>query len=286
MFHRYFAHLMKLVEATHILCSTQITSDQLDKADNLLQTFVQEFEDNYGGVNMVFNVHLLLHTVQCVRKSGPLFTYSNYAFEDNIGYLGKFVRGPTDPLYQITDRYLLKKSLKDYLEHSDIAKAYNYQIEHKHFSKTSKLDKFVFVGKARTLMNSDDCSWIRKVGQMEITEEILSYRAVFVDEKVYFETVEESKKCKTYDAFVCNPNCGIYGEIKYIIMAKQNVYFVINNKYKPDEATGIKPFIYKLDEKQDDVRLIIPSSVESKYAFIKLDKIMTCTKFPNLYERN
>lgn len=277
---------MKLIEATHILSSTQITRDQLDKAHNLLQSYVEEFQNYFGEKNMVINVHLLLHTAKCVRKNGPLFGYSNYAFEDNIGYLQRRVLGPTDVLYQITDRYLLKKSLESHLQSSEIAQTFNDQIEYKHFSKTSKHDKSIFIGKAKKLMESNDCNWIRNELGMEVSQEILSYRAVFVDEYIYYETIEESAKVTTHDAFVCNPDCGIYGEIKHIIVARQNLYFFINNKYEPDETAGISPFIYKLLEKQEDFRLITPDLLYSKYAFIKTNNIMMCAKFPNLFERN
>lgn len=278
---------MKLVEAIHILCSTQITEDQLIKADDLLRAYVEEFESNYGEQNMLFNVHLLLHTVQCVRKNGPLWTCSNYAFEDYIGVLARSVLGPTDIVSQITGRYLMKKSLDFHLQtSSEPVKIYHDTIQHKHFSKTWKYANFLFVGNPNTVTDPIVYDLIQNEMEMNIAEEISAYRAVFVDDKVFYETAEESEKYKTHDAFVCNPDLEIYAEIKFIIKAMRDVFFVINNKYKLDESMGIKPYIYRLIEKEDDLRLIRPSVLDFKYAFVKTDKIITCAKFPNLYERN
>lgn len=289
--HRYFKHLTKLIEAAHILNSTHITRDQLNKAHDLLELYVKEFEENYGPTNMVFNVHLLLHKTKSVIKNGPLQTYSNYAFEDYIGYLAKFVLGPTDVLNQITDRYLLKKSLDTHLQDSEAAKEFNDKIEYKHFSKTTKHGGFILVGKPRKLLDLTESAWIINElntleFEMDATENIFLYRAVFVEEKIYYETFEESTKVKTNDAFVCDTQLGICGDIKHIILAKQNIFFVINNKYALDESIGIPPYIYKLVDKQDEFRIITPVSLKYKYAFVKIDCITMCAKFPNLYERN
>lgn len=282
---RYFKHLIKLIEATHILCSTQISTEQLDRAENLLQSFVQDFEEHYGQANMVFNIHLLLHTAQCVRKNGPLFGYSNYAFEDYIGNLKGFVLAPTDVLHQITTRYLMKKSVETHLEKSDLAKAFNYRIRSLHFANTVQLGRSLLIGKAKVL-DENDSVFIRNELGMDITEVISSYRALFVHENIYFETTEESEKKQTNDAFVCSPNSGIFGEIKNIVVARQNSYFLINNKYEADGLKGIQPFIYELVAKPTELCLIPADLIDSKYAFIKINAIITCAKFPNVYERN
>lgn len=84
---RYLDHLAQLIDATHILCGSKISFERLREARTLLSSFVDNFEPLYGESNMVFNIHLLTHLADCVRFIGPLFAYSNYNFEDQIGHL-------------------------------------------------------------------------------------------------------------------------------------------------------------------------------------------------------
>lgn len=51
---RYLNHLGKLVDAMHILNGTCISETQRKKAKKLLNSFVDEFEDLYGEMNMVY----------------------------------------------------------------------------------------------------------------------------------------------------------------------------------------------------------------------------------------
>lgn len=101
--------MAQLIDATHILCSSKISREKLQLAQNLLCSFVQDFEILYGESNMYFNIHLLLHLTDCVRFIGPLFAYSNYSFEDNIGHLVKLHKGTTDVASQISEKYILEK---------------------------------------------------------------------------------------------------------------------------------------------------------------------------------
>lgn len=281
-------HLLKLVEAIHILCSTKISEDDLDRADNLLKSFVEEYESLYGKENMVFNIHLLLHLVKCVRLNGPLFAYSNYHTEDLLGHLVDFVHGPTDVLSQITDRYLLETNLNRYLRMSPRASHYNEEIKSKHFYITFKLDNFLLVGNG-VKSDEESVNFVHQELNLTMNEKVISYRAGFFDSEVYFESVTpRSLQKRTYDSFVCNPDAQIYGEIENILVVENQVFYVVNNKYTVKEnARNIKDILIHLEMKQErDIRLIKPELVKEKYAFIKTNTMVICSKFPNLYERN
>ena len=68
----YYNHLKKLVTAVYTLTKESITYGELDSAHNLLQEFVWEYQDFYGEVNVVYNVHLTGHLAQLFAKKGPL----------------------------------------------------------------------------------------------------------------------------------------------------------------------------------------------------------------------
>jgi hypothetical protein len=76
-----FTHFLLLSSAIRILCSSAITNDDLSLADRLLHTFVQTLSQLYGEHVLVFNSHSLLHLVDAVRLTGPLWATSAFAFE-------------------------------------------------------------------------------------------------------------------------------------------------------------------------------------------------------------
>lgn len=280
---------MKLIEATHILCRTQILHCDLQKANELLLRVAEEFEILYGPETMTFNVHLLRHTADCVKKNGPLFAYSNYCTEDNIGHLISFVKGPTDALFQISERYLLEKNLIEHLENSPYAKSFSDQIQCTHFQNVKQFANFLLVGKSQTLVQNTTNSYIFDELQMNAGEPIESYRAVFVDSNIYFETATpETEKKQTFDSFVCIHSLEIYGIIEDIFLYNNDIFFAIRNKYRVKaDALNLGIVMTVLEENPEpDWRLIKASLVKSKYALIITDTITTCSEFPNLFERN
>lgn len=152
---RCFNHLVKLIEAVHVLNRDKISVNDLEKCNMLLNSLVEEFEQIYGQTNMVYNVHLLLHTAKCVEKNGPLFCYSNYATEDNLGHLLSLVHGKTDVLSQITDRYLLERELHRRVNNSLKVREYHKQIKHRPLKKISKLGDSLLVGKPEIINDID-----------------------------------------------------------------------------------------------------------------------------------
>ncbi|KAH0546629.1 hypothetical protein KQX54_012453 [Cotesia glomerata] len=61
---------------------------------------------------MEINVHLLLHAVDSVRKSGPLWTNYTYPHEGNIHFLKMLVNGPKGVDFQIVKKSININSLK------------------------------------------------------------------------------------------------------------------------------------------------------------------------------
>lgn len=276
---------MKLVVAMHILCRTKILPVDLNRARYLLQTFVQEFETYYGEENMVLNIHLLLHNVSCVERCGSMFEYSNYCTEDFIGHLISLVRGNTDVLNQICDRYLLEKNLGKQINESSRARSFYNITAYSHFSNTMQLGNFLLIGKRKSFVKNEENAWIFDHCNCP---KIDTYRAVFAKSNLYFESAS-SKKKRTYDSFICIPNHQIYAEINAILVANDDVYMLINNKFKVKNSRfNENPVLIELEETQKrDIKLIRASIVGSKFAFIYVSStMMTCAAFPNTVERN
>lgn len=285
---KYLVHFLKLGEAIHILCSTSISTERLNKAEDLLKSYVIEFEEIYGKENMVFNVHLLLHTADCVRKNGPLFGYSNYSTEDNLGHLVSFVKGTTDAVSQITNRYMLERNLFFHLQRSAMAKDYFKHIECQHFKNVTKIGQFLLVGKSQFVVRDKNIQEKLQQLHFAFNDETKFYRAVFINLKVYFETVECAERKMTNDSFICIPEENIFGNILYVVVKGEEVFFVIKNEYEiKTNGRKISTYVIELDKKIANEYLVISSvSVRSKFALCITESLVICSEFPNIIERN
>lgn len=97
----YIVHYSCLVEAIYILLREGISSQDLRRADQLLQTFVRNVQVLYGERFMSLNVHNLTHMVQFVKSWGPLWAWSCFAFESFNGEIKKSVHGTGNVCKQI-----------------------------------------------------------------------------------------------------------------------------------------------------------------------------------------
>ncbi|XP_051167820.1 uncharacterized protein LOC127289003 isoform X2 [Leptopilina boulardi] len=105
----YFNHLAMLCQAVYILNSASITDANLNHADRLINDFVNDYQRHYGLVNMVYNVHLLLHLVRSVRMLGPLWAYSALPFESLNKKITDYITSPNGRADQIVTRFFMKK---------------------------------------------------------------------------------------------------------------------------------------------------------------------------------
>lgn len=78
---KYLKYWSLLVESMHILLKSEIRVTELDRAEAMLKLFVELTQRYFGKAAITFNVHQLLHLVDSVRKWGPLWAHSTFAFE-------------------------------------------------------------------------------------------------------------------------------------------------------------------------------------------------------------
>ena len=90
---QYFEHHILLVQGISILNSYSITEEKIIEAGRVLKEYVRRFEILYGKKHLSCNLHLLLHLPDNVRKFGPLWTTSCFAFENLNGVLKSYVHG-------------------------------------------------------------------------------------------------------------------------------------------------------------------------------------------------
>ena len=79
--------------AFNTLMQEEVSSEDLDKADNLFRLFLKDVSTLYSEIELTYNVHQLQHVCLNVRRWGPIFMTSAFCFENFIGLLGKSVHG-------------------------------------------------------------------------------------------------------------------------------------------------------------------------------------------------
>lgn len=91
---KYLQHWMLLVIAVYNLLGHNIKiSTQVQESEELLQLFVKEISSIYSNRELSYNTHQLLHLGLVVRRWGPLWATSAFAFENQNGLIAKSVHG-------------------------------------------------------------------------------------------------------------------------------------------------------------------------------------------------
>ena len=78
------------ISACSIYCSSIISLNDIERANDLMEQFFRAAERIYGPSFLTFNTHLHLHLHQCYRNYGPCYGYWLFSFERYNGILGKF----------------------------------------------------------------------------------------------------------------------------------------------------------------------------------------------------
>lgn len=283
---RYLNHLTLLISAIHILTNENTSLQKLEHAEQLLTTFVKEFVSLYGATNFVFNIHLLLHLPNCVRFIGPLFTYSNYCFEDHIGHLLSLQKGTTDVASQISEKYIMQKNVFEHLSNSLIALEFFKEIDNHHkYPISKKVEKSIVLGKQKNALDNDRLFIISSLN-LEDDIQIDIFDSVLLHSKVYYETNNRNKK-RTYDAFILNTETENFAEIKLIFVIQNKLYFLVDERFEVVHCeNSCDSIIYLKYIGFPSLKVIQYKLIGPKFALITFDDVMACAQFPNMYERN
>ena len=101
-------HYTLLVESIFILLQDSISEAELRLCVEKLLIFVAKAQDMFGQSVLTFDMHSLLHLVQSVRMTGPLWSTSTFPFEGAIFYLKRTITEPKGVYDQIEKRTLSK----------------------------------------------------------------------------------------------------------------------------------------------------------------------------------
>lgn len=216
----YVEHIRLLSAAIYTLLKTNISKEEIDNTEKMLDRFVKQHQDLYGKESMVMVIHLLKHLCESVRQLGPMWCHSAFPFERNNGCLLKTVNGTTDVLYQMSTKYALKKSLS---KKFDMTKP------------VSKNDPFcgISVNIVEKSLNVFDVDTRKTLNFSNVTLQV--YKRVKIGNTIYTSLLYTRPK-KSIDYFIelSDESIGMakfyfeHEDMKYVIMDE---YEIIDNIY-------------------------------------------------------
>lgn len=267
----YIKHVRLFSAATYILLKKRISHEEVDRAEEMLITFVRQHQELFGKHNMVMVVHLLNHLAESVRELGPLWCHSAFPFERNNGCLLKMVNGTTDVMHQISSKYCLSKSIN----RKQMGRDGNGNVI---TNTDTKNNDPMLLGKAENF--NEKTSHIFDSLSLDVVklENILQvHKRIKLNGKIYTSELYTRPK-KSIDYFIGLQN-GTIGTAKYYFSHAGRICVML-------QAFDIIDQIDHIDKVLKTTRLIIAPvvEIEKKYLYMKvgLHNYIVCR--PNPYE--
>lgn len=245
-----------LSAAIYILCQNKIETSEVERASEMLIQFADEFENIYGPGAITMNLHILRHYGPMVRNCGPLWSYSMFGFESNIGHLKNYVCGTSDVLNQIAHKYSISSDLE---KKTDACERWNDEFYQQStiFVKKEHLDALEIEG---VVLNSSILKIWRRA---RVAGEVLT--SIYANET------------KSIDYFVQCKN-GRIGKIvfffEYNIIPKLLLH-IYEKKYQNYHWCEIS--------KSDSFEVCATTQIEKKLLYFNVGSIEYITNEPNSY---
>ncbi|RXG62212.1 hypothetical protein Avbf_17765 [Armadillidium vulgare] len=100
----YYKHILHLRAGLMLLLKRAVAKDDVIKANEHFHNFVCYFEILFGVQYSTFNIHMLLHLSQSVKKCGPLWGFSAFPFENNLRIFRTLITGSKIPTKQVVKK--------------------------------------------------------------------------------------------------------------------------------------------------------------------------------------
>lgn len=276
----YIKHVRLFSAAAYILLKKRISSEEVDRAEKMLETFVRQHQELFGKHNMVMVVHLLNHLAESVRRLGPLWCHSAFPFERNNGCLLKMVNGTTDVMHQISFKYCLSKSVnrKNNRKQMETGRDGNGNVIKNTDTKKSDPMGPMLLGKAENF--NEKASHIFDTLSLDIVklENIFHVHRRIKLKGIIYTSEMYTRPKKSIDYFI-GLHDGTVGTAKYYFSHADRICVML-------QAFDIIDELDHIDKVLKSTRLIIAPvvEIEKKYLYMKvgLNSYIVCR--PNPYE--
>lgn len=99
-----YRHILKLHAAIRLLSDPSKYKDNINAARKLINDFVDQYDEVIGKKHFTYYTHCLLHVPDCVKKYGPLYSFSAYKFENHMRIIKRLLRRKHGHLKQFFNR--------------------------------------------------------------------------------------------------------------------------------------------------------------------------------------
>ncbi|GBN13443.1 hypothetical protein AVEN_116184-1 [Araneus ventricosus] len=229
--HNVYKHWLLFVHGITLLLGTNISPDDITKAEDYLKRFVSGVKDIYGIAELSYNVHLLLHLSATVKAWSPLWANSFFIFEDALGKLKMIHHGTKAIPMQITSAYTSKSLLGVLLSKQEIR---NHQIlkfieemqtKHAVTKKVTNINFCMLYGKPtyRNLLRDEERAILKQLGDQHISPRVQFYKRMCYSGHIF--------SCKDYCSKFIHADYSVLSssrncvEIHHIIVLNGDVYF-------------------------------------------------------------
>ena len=271
-------HYTLLVKSSYTLMKTEISEEDLNQCEQDLLKFVCYYEMYYGRESITFNLHTLLHIVESVKKTGPLYANSAFSFEGNICNLKTYINGP-----KCVDRQMARKHMQTFI--FKLGNAVN-------LSSSTEVTEFctnLFTPKRIRVYYETDSRSLTFYGRSELSEidgigEYLIYKKCIFKGSVYHST-KYSRVKKTDDTIV-ELISGEYGRILDILKKNQECFlhlrlFDVSPEYPFQNISHIKKIKCK---NKNNKRVTSISDVRQKDILVNARNSRYLCTLPNTVE--
>ncbi|XP_074098854.1 uncharacterized protein LOC141527332 [Cotesia typhae] len=259
---RYLQHLLTLIIALFNLLQNEITEDDLQEGESLLEIFINEVPILFSDRELTYNMHQLKHLVLCVRRWGPLQSTSAFCFENYNGYIASSVHGNKNMSQEIVNNVTIAQG--------------------------------ICILKNRVASQNNDILETNSSTNYELLDGIdlkstNFYTRAKINCDIYTSNFYKETKINNSNVKIKMNNCILYGLIRYFFEI-QNEFYIILQTLKVEHEKIF--FHFKTKAK---VKHIIPVKQINDYQLIKLSDLESISqvikvgdyicKRPNLWKQ-
>lgn len=265
----YLNNYIKLIAAIAIYLQSSISETDLQNAREYINAFLIEFEQLYGEENMLYNLHTISHLPDCVTNLGPIWSYSNFPFENNNGKLVSYVLSTTAVLNQICSKYGLCRTIIYSNFDEKVLQFQNLMSKKSHLVTSLNQPKLLGAPVLYHFNNSD----------------FVSYSRVSI-KNVMFSSAEYCKNKKCNDSVV-KLKSNVYGTIFKILTANDNIFFLLKTIKVKTSHIDINCLNYFNIVESNAATLLVPfDDVESKCILCEFKELKYIVKFDGFTDKD
>ncbi|XP_061183192.1 uncharacterized protein LOC133191454 [Saccostrea echinata] len=288
-----FNHYMCLVNAVHILLGNGSSVFNVNRAERMLLTFCEHFENLYSRSFMTLNVHQLVHMAQGVRCLGPLYTHSCFPFEDKNGFILKLIRGTQNIDNQIITGVSFIQKMPELKQNcltkgSDVEKLC-HSIENPHpIQRGEKIcdGAYVLGGiKQRQLLDDEYDALCRFTGTAYVTDNLPSFMRLEKDNCLIYG-IEYARMTKRDNSTIMftGTNAVKFGRVRCFLKLIENIPVAVVEELN---CLSYNDRSNLLSVKQSGILTVVPvDSIKMLCMLINIEgqnQMFVC-KFPNRLE--